>query len=116
MSVTFEGNGIKLQQANETNNPRDLLVTGFVFLDQPDLTIPALVFKKTKDAVQKLAVTVTRVEVPSSTLYNLTKSRTAGQGMFAAEDIKMGALILTERPILVTRAVSRKNFVINVPA
>jgi hypothetical protein len=106
MSATFEGNGMKLQQANENNDPSDLLITGFVFPDQPSLTIPALVFKKTKDAVQELALSASTPQSAATIPYELTNSATAGKGMFAIEDIKMGALILTERPILVTRAVS----------
>jgi phage protein U len=106
MSATFEGNGMKLQQADESNDPNDLLLTGFVFPDQPALTIPALVFKKTKDAVQDLALSALAPQSAATIPYNLTTSATAGQGMFALEDIKIGALILTERPILVTRAVS----------
>ncbi|KIM33190.1 hypothetical protein M408DRAFT_14040 [Serendipita vermifera MAFF 305830] len=104
MSAIIEGNGMKLQQADENSDPNDLLLTGFTFPDKPDLTIPALVFKKTKDAVQKLALSSNPVDRPSSIPYNLTRSTTAGQGMFATEDITTGSLILTERPILVTRA------------
>jgi hypothetical protein len=109
MSATFEGNGMKLQQADENSDPNDLLLTGFVFPDQPSLTIPALILKKTKDSVQDLAIFSTPPESAATVPYRLTNSATAGQGMFAAGDIKMGALILTERPILVTRAVSNPN-------
>ena len=105
-AATIEGNGVKLQQADETSDPSDLLLTGFVFPDQPDLTIPALVFKKTKDAVQRLALSSTYPEQVGTVSYNLSKSTIAGQGMLAAGEITMGSLILTERPILVTRAVS----------
>jgi len=106
MSYTFEGNGVKLQKADDNGDPSDLLLTGFVFPDQPSLTIPALVLKKTKDAVQELATSSTPPQSPAKVPYKLMDSTTAGQGMFALEDIKTGALILTERPILVTRAVS----------
>jgi hypothetical protein len=108
MSGVIEGNGIRLQEVKDDGDPNDLLLTGFIFPDQPNHTIPAFVFKQTKNQVQSLA---TSTRPPEATVnerapYRLAKSNTAGQGMFAAELLKTGDLILSERPIIVTRSVS----------
>jgi hypothetical protein len=107
MATVFEANGIKIQKAEDSDAPSDLLVTGFTFPDNPEHTIPALVLKHTKEKVQQLATTSsspTTVEAPDIP-YKVAKSTTAGHGLFAARALKTGDLILSERPIMVTRAV-----------
>lgn len=103
----FEGNGIRLQQADDSGNPNDLLLTGFSFPDQPEHTIPAFVFKQTKDKVQNLAKSTHTPIVldPTALPYTVSGSSIAGQGLMAAAELKTGDLIITERPLLVTRAV-----------
>lgn len=109
MATVFEGNGIKMQKAKGSDAPSDLLVTGFTFPDQPEYTIPALVLKQTKEKVQQIAARSTPPIPPdaSDVPYKVAKSPMAGAGwgLFASRALKTGDLILSERPILVTRAV-----------
>jgi hypothetical protein len=107
MAAAFEGNGIRLQQAGDSGDPRDLLLTGFNFPDQPEHTIPAFVFKQTKDKVLDLAKSTHALVSfdPGALSYKLSASAIAGQGIIAVKELRTGDLIMTERPILVTRAV-----------
>ncbi|PVF95294.1 SET domain-containing protein [Serendipita vermifera] len=106
MSEVIEGNGIRLEEVKDDGDPNDLLLTGFIFPDQPNHTIPAFVLKQTKDQVQSLAASTRSPEVTANgrAPYSLAKSDTAGQGMFAAGLLKTGDLILSERPAIVTRS------------
>lgn len=105
MAATFEANGIKLQQASGDDDPSDVLLTGFVFPDQPQHTIPALVLKSTKDRIQQLSATVSAPLHDLENPFKITTSDTAGQGLLATVDIQPGRLILSERPLFVTRSV-----------
>ncbi|KAG8840927.1 hypothetical protein FRC20_005347, partial [Serendipita sp. 405] len=106
MSVAYEGNGVRLQEANDSGDPNDLLITGFIFPDQPNHTIPAFIYKQTKDRVQQLAASCNApASSKSSTApFRVADSNTAGQGLFSVEDLSPGSLILSERPMFVTRA------------
>ncbi|CCA71099.1 hypothetical protein PIIN_05034 [Serendipita indica DSM 11827] len=104
MAATFEANGIKLQQASGDDDPSDVLLTGFVFPDQPQHTIPALVLKSTKDRIQQLSATVSAPLHDLENPFKITTSDTAGQGLLATVDIQPGRLILSERPLFVTRS------------
>ncbi|KAG8772380.1 hypothetical protein FRC15_002766, partial [Serendipita sp. 397] len=106
MSVAYEGNGVRLQEANDSGDPNDLLITGFIFPDQPNHTIPAFIYKQTKDRVQQLAASchVPASSKSSTTPFRVADSNTAGQGLFSVENLSPGSLILSERPMFVTRA------------
>lgn len=102
MAEIFDSNGVRLQQADPSDDVNDLLVTGFTFPDQGHV-IPALVLKGTKDRVQGLNIQKSPESAEGVAI--VKESGLGGQGLFATRALSTGELILSERPIMVTRAV-----------
>lgn len=103
--ATIEGNGIRLQDATDGSDPDDLLLTGFIFPDNPQHTIPAFVYRSTKDRIQQSASNVGPPPSSNEPSFSIRKTKAAGKGLFATKALKIGDLIFSERPIVVTRAV-----------
>lgn len=78
---------------------KNYVFTSIPRIDNPDGTTEALLSKSTYASLTAIPNYPNRLKHPRTTLYTIADAGKMGRGMFAANDISAGELILSRRPL-----------------